>query len=123
MVSEPYLLDAAAAKAYGEGIECAAAPLTAGVSMTIRTRHARPDSRADRRRRADLRGNREFPPRSFGCGFLRGGRLEMSLIKPVLFGDMLTLHAKSFQSIRIGPIFRFKSRISAGSRCRSASPQ
>ena len=55
----------------------------------------------------------------FGMGFLRGGRIEVALVKPVFFGDTLTLHARIVSSIpmRIAPSCRFRSRISAASAC------
>lgn len=31
---------------------------------------------------------------SFGIGFLRGGRLEAALVKPVFYGDKLTMNAR-----------------------------
>jgi acyl dehydratase len=35
----------------------------------------------------------QFLADEFGLRFVRGGRLEVSLTKPVLFGDTLTSHA------------------------------
>ena len=44
LVSAPYLLDAAAAKAYHDGIELPSAAARAPISTTTRTRRARRDS-------------------------------------------------------------------------------
>ncbi len=35
---------------------------------------------------------------SFGIGLLRGGRLEASLVKPVFYGDKLTMHARIIEA-------------------------
>ena len=35
---------------------------------------------------------------SFGAEFLRGGRLEAALVKPVFYGDTLTMHARIVDS-------------------------
>jgi acyl dehydratase len=95
IVSTPYLLDAAAAKAYGEGIE---SPPRRPRRVNIHT-----DNDAARKAgfRAPIAGGEQtyavmanFILDTFGVGFQRGGRLEASLIKPVFFGDTLTMHAR-----------------------------
>jgi acyl dehydratase len=95
IVSTPYLLDAAAAKAYGEGIE---SPPRRPRRVNIHT-----DNDAARKAgfRAPIAGGEQtyavmanFILDTFGVGFLRGGRLEASLVKPVFFGDTLTMHAR-----------------------------
>ena len=95
LVSPPYLLDTAAAKAYGEGIETPprrrprgnihddndaarkagfAAPIAAG-EQTIAI-------------------VAQFLADRFGMRFMRGGRIEVSLTRPVFYGDTLTSRAK-----------------------------
>ena len=95
LVSSPYLLDAAAAKAYSEGIEQPprrrprgnihddndaarkagfAAPIAAG-EQTIAI-------------------VAQFLADNFGMRFMRGGRIEVSLTRPVFYGDTLTSRAK-----------------------------
>ena len=95
IISKPYLLDAAAAKAYGEALE---SPPRRSPRVNIHT-----DDSAARKAgfRAPIAGGEQtyavmanFIVDAFGDGFLRGGRLEASLIKPVFFGDTLTMHAR-----------------------------
>jgi acyl dehydratase len=95
MVSKPYLLDADAAKAYGEGIE---GPPRRAPRVNIHT-----DDEAARKAgfRAPIAGGEQtyavmanFILDSFGIGFFRGGRLEAALVKPVFYGDTLTMHAR-----------------------------
>jgi hypothetical protein len=95
LVSKPYLLDADAAKAYGEGIE---SPPRRAPRVNIHT-----DEGAARKAgfRAPIAGGEQtyaamanFILDSFGFGFLRGGRLEAALVKPVFYGDTLTMHAR-----------------------------
>ena len=95
LVSAPYLLDAAAAKAYLSGIEEPprrrprgnihddkdaarkagfVAPIAAGEQTIAIVAH--------------------FLADNFGMRFVRGGRIEVSLTQPVFFGDTLTTHAK-----------------------------
>jgi hypothetical protein len=95
MVSRPYLLDAAAAKAYHDGIE-----------LPPRRRPPRgihDDQDAARKAGfvAPIAGGAQtiaivaqFLADNFGLRFVRGGRIEVALTKPVLFGDTLTSHAK-----------------------------
>ena len=95
VVSKPYLLDAAAAKAYGEGIE---SPPRRAPRVNIHT-----DEAAARKAgfRAPIAGGEQtyalmanFILDSFGIDFMRGGRLEAALVKPVFYGDTLTMHAR-----------------------------
>jgi len=95
LVSAPYLLDEAAAKAYHEGIE--------------RPPRRRPrgnihDDRDAARKAgfaAPIAGGEQtiaiiaqFLADNFGMRFVRGGRIEVALTRPVLYGDTLTSHAK-----------------------------
>ena len=95
LVSAPYLLDAAAANAYHDGIE--------------RPQRRRPprgihdDKDAARKAGfvAPIAGGEQtiaivaqFLADHFGMRFVRGGRIEVSLTRPVLFGDTLISHAK-----------------------------
>jgi acyl dehydratase len=95
IVSRPYLLDAAAAKAYTGAIETPPrrAPLP----------NIHNDETAAHRAgfRAPIAAGEQtyalmanFLVDVFGIGFLRGGRLEAALIKPVFYGDTLTMHAR-----------------------------
>jgi acyl dehydratase len=93
--SAPYLLDAAAAKAYHDGIE--------GPPRRRPPRGIHDDQDAARKAgfRAPIAGGEQtiaiiaqFLADHFGTRFVRGGRIEVSLTKPVLFGDTLTSHAK-----------------------------
>ena len=95
LVSAPYILDEAAAKAYHDGIE-----------LPPRRRPPRgihDDDEAARKAGfvAPIAGGAQtiaviaqFLAESFGMRFVRGGRIEVALTKPVLFGDTLTSHAK-----------------------------
>jgi hypothetical protein len=95
LVSRPYLLDAVAAKAYHDGIE-----------LPPRRRPPRGihDDRDAARKAgfvAPIAGGAQtiaivaqFLADNFGMRFVRGGRIEVALTKPVLFGDTLTSHAK-----------------------------
>jgi acyl dehydratase len=95
MISTPYLLDAAAAKAYHDGIE-----------QPPRRRPPRgihDDKDAARKAGfvAPIAGGEQtiaivaqFLADNFGMRFLRGGRIEISLTRPVLFGDTLISHAR-----------------------------
>src|ERR1700719_1327863 len=95
LVSKPFLLDAAAAEAYEEGVE---GPPRRTPRVNIHT-----DDEAARKAgfRAPIAGGEQtyavmanFILDSFGIGFLRGGRLEAALVKPVFYGDTLTMHAR-----------------------------
>jgi len=95
LVSAPYLLDAAAAMAYHDGIE-----------RPVRRRPPRgihDDKDAARKAGfvAPIAGGEQtiavmaqFLADNFGIRFVRGGRIEVSLTRPVLFGETLTSHAK-----------------------------
>jgi acyl dehydratase len=95
LVSKPFLLDADAAKAYQEGVE---GPPRRAPRVNIHT-----DDTAARKAgfRAPIAGGEQtyaimanFIVDSFGIDFLRGGRLEAALVKPVFYGDTLTMHAR-----------------------------
>jgi hypothetical protein len=95
LVSAPYLLDAAAAKAYLLGIE----------EPPRRRPRGNIHDDKDAARKAGFvapiaAGEQtiaivaQFLADNFGMRFVRGGRIEVSLTKPVFFGDTLTTHAK-----------------------------
>ncbi len=95
LVSAPYLLDAAAAKAYQDGVE--------GPPRRRPPRGIHDDKDAARKAgfTAPIAGGEQtiaiiaqFLADNFGIRFVRGGSIEVSLTKPVLFGDTLTSHAK-----------------------------
>ncbi len=95
LVSKPYLLDAAAARAYHDAIET---PPRRAAKANIHT-----DEEAARKAgfRAPIAAGEQtyavmanFILDSFGIGFLRGGRMEASLLKPVFYCDILTMHAR-----------------------------
>ena len=95
LVSAPYLLDAAAAKAYQDGIE--------GPPRRRPRGGIHDDKDAARKAGfvAPIAGGAQtiaviaqFLADTFGMRFVRGGRIEVSLTRPVLFGDTLTSHAK-----------------------------
>ncbi len=95
LVSAPYLLDAAAARAYQDGVE--------GPARRRPPRGIHDDKEAARKAGfvAPIAGGEQtiaviaqFLADNFGMRFVRGGRIEVSLTKPVLFGDTLTSHAK-----------------------------
>jgi acyl dehydratase len=95
MISKPFLLDADAANAYEIGVE---GPPRRAPRMNIHT-----DDEAARKAgfRAPIAGGEQtyavmanFILDSFGIDFLRGGRLEAALVKPVFYGDTLTMHAR-----------------------------
>src|ERR1700722_3927232 len=95
LVSVPYLLDAAAANAYHDGIERPAR------RRPPRGIHDDKDAARKAGFMAPIAGGEQtiaivaqFIADNFGMRFVRGGRIEVSLTKPVLFGDTLTSHAK-----------------------------
>jgi acyl dehydratase len=95
IVSRPYVLDAAAAKAYGEGIE---SPRRRASRRSI---HDDKDAAASAGFVAPIAAGEQtiaviaqFLADNFGMRFVRGGRIEVSLTKPVLFGDTLISHAR-----------------------------
>jgi len=94
-VSKPFLLDATAAEDYERGVE---SPPRRTPRVNIHT-----DEEAARRAgfRAPIAGGEQtyavmanFILDAFGISFLRGGRLEAALVKPVFYGDKLTMHAR-----------------------------
>jgi acyl dehydratase len=94
LVSASYLLDAAAAKAYHDGIE---RPPRRRPPRGI---HDDKDAARKAGFVAPIAGGEQtiaiiaqFLADNFGIRFLRGGRIEVSLTRPVLFGDTLTSHA------------------------------
>jgi acyl dehydratase len=95
LVSAPYLLDAVAALAYQEGVE--------GPPRRRPRGNIHDDQAAARRAgfAAPIAGGEQtiaviaqFLADNFGMRFVRGGRIEVSLTRPVLYGDTLTSHAK-----------------------------
>jgi acyl dehydratase len=95
LVSAPYLLDEAAAKAYHDGIQRPAR------RRPPRGIHDDRDAARKAGFVAPIAGGEQtiaiiaqFLADNFGMRFVRGGRIEVSLTKPVLFGDALTSHAK-----------------------------
>ena len=95
LISAPYLLDAAAAKAYHDGI--------AGPPRRRPPRGIHDDKDAARKAgfTAPIAGGEQtiaivaqFLADNFGIRFVRGGRIEVALTRPVLFGDTLISHAK-----------------------------
>ena len=99
LVSKPFLLNAAIAEAYEEGV---ASPPRRTPRVNIHT-----DDGAARKAgyRAPIAGGEQtyalmanFILDSFGSEFLRGGRLEAALIKPVFYGDTLTMHARIIET-------------------------
>jgi acyl dehydratase len=95
LVSAPYLLDEAAAKAYHDGIE---RPPRRRPPRGI---HDDQDAAHKAGFVAPIAGGAQtiaiiaqFLADNFGLRFVRGGRIEVSLTRPVLYGDTLTSHAK-----------------------------
>src|SRR5271154_4084195 len=95
LVSAPYILDEAAAKTYHDGIEL---PPRRRPPRGI---HDDQDAAREAGFVAPIAGGAQtiaviaqFLADSFGMRFVRGGRIEVSLTKPVLFGDTLTSRAK-----------------------------
>jgi len=95
LVSPPYLLDAAAAEAYHDGIE---QPPRRRPPRGI---HDDDDAARQAGFAAPIAGGAQtiaviaqFLADNFGMRFMRGGHIEVSLTKPVFFGDTLTSHAK-----------------------------
>jgi acyl dehydratase len=95
LVSVPYFLDDAAAKAYQHGIE--------GPPRRRPRGNIHDDKDAARKAGfvAPIAGGEQtiaviaqFLADNFGLRFVRGGRIEVSLTRPVLYGDTLTSHAK-----------------------------
>jgi acyl dehydratase len=98
LTTKPYLLDADAANAYNKAVE---GPPRHTPRVNIHT-----DDVAARKAgfRAPIAGGEQtyavmanFILDSFGIDFLRGGRLQAALIKPVFYGDTLTMHARTIE--------------------------
>ncbi len=93
-VSAPYMLDAAAAQAYEAAIEEPPRRRRTNIhndpEAATRAGYAEPIAAGEHTMAvlANLMTDR------FGMGFLRGGRLEVALIKPVFYGERLTAHAR-----------------------------
>lgn len=94
IVSHAYILDADAAKAYGEGIE------SPRRRATRRGIHDDRDAARNAGFVAPIAAGEhtlaviaQFLADNFGMRFVRGGRLEVALTKPVLFGDALISRA------------------------------
>lgn len=95
LVSAAYLLDDAAARAYGEAIEAPARrrPRTGIHDDQDAARKAgfvAPIAAGEQ----TIAVIAQFLAEKFGTRFMRGGRLEVALTKPVLFGDSLTSYAR-----------------------------
>jgi acyl dehydratase len=95
LVSAPYVLDADAAKAYHEGIE---SPPRRRPRGNI---HDNQDAARKAGFAAPIAGGEQtlaiiaqFLADTFGMRFVRGGRIEVALTRPVLYGDTLTSHAR-----------------------------
>jgi acyl dehydratase len=95
LASAPYILDAAAAKAYHDGIEL---PARRRPRANI---HDDQDAARKAGFTAPIAGGEQtiaivaqFLADTFGLRFVRGGRIEVALTRPVLYGDTLTSHAR-----------------------------
>jgi acyl dehydratase len=97
--SDSYLLDAEAAHAYSQAIE--------GPPRRRPPAGIHNDDAAAQRAgfKAPIAGGEQtyallaqLLVDRFGIRFLRGGRLEVSFIKPVFFGDRLTSHARVIET-------------------------
>lgn len=101
LVSAPYLIDADAAKVYLLGIE----------EPPRRRPRGNIHDNKDAARKAGFvapiaAGEQtiaivaQFLADNFGMRFVRGGRIDVSLTRPVFYGDTLTTHAKI---VSVGP--------------------
>ena len=101
LVSAPYLIDADVAKAYLLGIE----------EPPRRRPRGNIHDNKDAARKAGFvapiaPGEQtiaivaQFLADNFGMRFVRGGRIDVSLTRPVFYGDTLTTHAKI---VSVGP--------------------
>ena len=95
LTSRPYLLDAAAANAYIGAIE---SPPRRAPRANIHNDEAAAHKAGFR---APIAAGEQtyavmanFLVDCFGITFLHGGKLEAALIKPVFYGDTLTMHAR-----------------------------
>ena len=93
-VAKPYLLDDAAAAAYAQGIKEASRRKGKNI-------HSDRDAAAKAGFRAPIAAGEQTIAVAmqlivdrFGERFLRGGAFDVALIKPVLFGDTITAHAR-----------------------------
>jgi 3-hydroxybutyryl-CoA dehydratase len=93
-VSAPYLLDADAAEAYLRAIEAPRRRRPANIhndpEAARKAGYAAPIAAGEHT--LALLGN--FLADRFGTNFLRGGRLDIAFIKPVLYGDRLVAHTR-----------------------------
>ena len=99
LISKPFLLDAAIAEAYEEGV---ASPPRRIPRVNI---HTNDEAARKAGFRSPIAGGEQtyaimanFLFDSFGMDFLRGGRLEAALVKPVFYGDTLTMHARIIET-------------------------
>jgi MaoC like domain len=95
LVSAAYLLDDAAARAYGEAIEAPArrrprAGIHDDQDAARKAGFVAPIAAGEQ----TIAVIAQFLAEKFGTRFMRGGRLEVALTKPVLFGDSLTSYAR-----------------------------
>lgn len=95
LVAQPYALDAGAAKAYHEAIEHPPRRRRRGGI------HDDNDAARQAGFTAPIAGGAQtiavvtqFLADNFGMRFMRGGRIEVSLTRPVFYGDTLTARAK-----------------------------
>lgn len=93
-VSLPYLLDADAAQAYNRGLD------TPPRRRPPKNIHSDPAAAARAGFAAPIAAGEQtfaviaqFLTAQFGMRFLRGGRIEVLLTRPVLYGDSLISHA------------------------------
>jgi hypothetical protein len=95
VVSAPYRLDAEAAQVYGAAVE---SPPRRRTSVNIHNVDAAAKKAGFRAPIAT--GEQTYAVMAnfivdhFGADFLRGGRLEATLRKPVFYGDTLIMHAR-----------------------------
>ena len=94
-ISKAFLLDATAAEAYELGVE---SPPRRTPRVNI---HTNEEAAHKAGFRAPIAGGEQtyavmanFLLETYGIGFLRGGRLQAALVKPVFYGDTLTMHAR-----------------------------
>lgn len=95
IVSAPYVLNDAAARAYGEAIESPARRRPRGgihddQDAARKAGFVAPIAAGEQ----TIAVIAQCLAEKFGTRFMRGGRLEVALTKPVLFGDSLTSHAR-----------------------------
>src|SRR5208337_508214 len=92
-VSPPYLLDAAAAEAYGGAIEEPVRRCRSNIhndpEAASRAGYTAPVAAGEH----TLAVLASFMVDCFGMSFLRGGRLAVAFVKPVFYGERLTAHA------------------------------